>query len=134
MLLYSAFPTEYSCIEFLEAIRWQSKPICPYCEHRFTTAVPSENRHRCNYCHTSFSVTVATVFHKTRMPLRKWFLAAHLTNSVTRVRVRELAQLLKINKNTAARILAAIYGANQSDRQWLFLIREEINGTDPSKQ
>jgi len=41
------------------------------------TPMPKEKKRRyhCNNCNTSFSVTVGTIFHRTHLPIQKWFLA-----------------------------------------------------------
>jgi hypothetical protein len=64
--------------------------------------MPSENRHHCNGCNTTFSVTVETIFHHTHLPLQKWFLALSLVlNAKKGISSRQLARDLEVNKNTA---------------------------------
>lgn len=100
--IYRKFPTDQDCLDYLEKIRWKEKPICPYCQSRNQTGLPKENRYHCNNCNTSFSVTVRTIFHKTKMPLQKWFLAICLVlNAKKGISARQLARDLKINKDTA---------------------------------
>jgi len=101
--VYERFPTELDCVRHLEEIRWKNNPICPYCsESKRITALPNEGRHHCNTCNTTFSVTVRTVFHRTRLPLQKWFLAVVLILDSRRgVSARQLATSLNVNKNTA---------------------------------
>ena len=54
---------------------------------------------------TSFSVTVGTIFHRTRLPIQKWFLAISLIlNAKKGVSSRQLSRDLKVNKDTAWRI------------------------------
>jgi len=103
------FPNKSDCILFLETLRWQGKPICPYCKMRFSTPLPTENRHHCNPCNSAFSVTVGTIFHKTRLPLQTWFCAIYLiAHAPGQLPIRHLAQQIQINKNTAARITMQI--------------------------
>jgi hypothetical protein len=48
---------------------------------------------------------VGTIFHKTRLPLQKWFLALMLIlNTKKDIAARQLARDLKVNKDTAWRI------------------------------
>jgi transposase-like protein len=76
--------------------------MCPYCKSDRTSTMPKERRHRCNNCNTAFSVTVGTVFHRTHLPLRKWFAAVSLIlDAREQITVRRLAEVLSINKNTA---------------------------------
>lgn len=100
--IYKKFPTEADCISHIERVRWNGKPVCPYCKSTRTTPMPSESRHHCNSCNTTFSVTVDTIFHHTHLPLQKWFLAVSLVlNAKKGISARQLARDLEVNKNTA---------------------------------
>ena len=123
----SMFSTQMDCIKYLERVRWQGKPICPYCKGKKSTPTKNENRHHCNNCGVAFSVTVKTVFHDTRLPLHKWFLAISLIlNSRNAISSRQLAKYLKINRNTAWRLTNKIYDAmiKTDERQLLLGIVE----------
>jgi transposase-like protein len=116
--VYKQFPTEDDCLAYLEKVRWQGTPICPYCQSDKTTAVPAEKRHHCNNCNTSFSVTVGTIFHHTHLPLQKWFLAVCLMlNAKKGIASRQLTRDLGVNKNTgwylAMRIRKAMLESDQ---------------------
>jgi transposase-like protein len=103
--IYQIFPKEKDCITHLEKTRWNDKPKCPYCQSGNVTPVPKEERHHCNNCNTSFSVTVGTIFHHTHLPLQKWFLAVCLTlNAKKGVAARQMARHLHVNKDTAWRM------------------------------
>ena len=107
--IYKQFPQEVDCITYLEQARWQSKPVCPYCNSANTTSVPKEQRHHCNNCNTTFSVTVNTIFHCTHLPLQKWLLAVSLVlNAKKGIAARQLARDLEVNKNTAWRMAMKI--------------------------
>ena len=100
--IYKTFPTQNECIKYLEKLRWKNKPICPYCNSDNSTPRPKEKRHNCNNCNTSYSVTVRTIFHKTKLDLQKWFLAIALILTAKKgISARQLARDLGVNKNTA---------------------------------
>ncbi|HUJ17227.1 MAG TPA: IS1595 family transposase [Nitrospirota bacterium] len=100
--VYRKFPTPESCLKHLEKARWNSTPVCPYCASTRTTAMPKELRHHCNNCKTSFSVTVGTIFQKTKVDLQKWFLAISIIlNAKKGLSSRQLARDLEVNRNTA---------------------------------
>jgi len=110
--IFETFPTQESCIEHLEKVRWSGKPSCPYCRSQNTTPMVNEKRHHCNNCNTSFSVTVRTIFHHTHLPLQKWFLAVSLIlNAKKGISSRQLARDLGVHRNTAWRISMQIRNA-----------------------
>jgi len=100
--IYKQFPDHASCIKHLEKVRWNNIAECPYCNSTNTTPVPKELRYHCNNCNTSFSVTVGTVFHKTKLDLQKWFLAVSLVlNAKKGISARQLARDINVTKDTA---------------------------------
>lgn len=110
--IYETFPTEKDCLSYLEQIRWNNKPTCPYCKSPNSTPLSKENRHHCNNCNTSYKVTVGTIFHHTHLPLQKWFLAITIIlNAKKGISARQLSRDLQINKDTAWRISMKIRDA-----------------------
>lgn len=120
--IFEKFPTQESCVLYLESKRWGDQPICPYCKSKKT--VPLGKRHRCYTCTTSFSVTVGTIFHKTKIPLQKWFLAISLIlNAKKSLSAFELSRDLEVNRNTAWRIAMQIRKAMHEREQGQMLMR-----------
>jgi len=100
--VYRQFPTEKSCIKHLETVKWKGIPSCPYCKSTKSTPMPKEERYHCNTCNTTYSVTVGTIFHNTKLDLQKWFLGvALMLNAKKGLSARQLARDLEVNKNTA---------------------------------
>lgn len=71
--------------EHLESIHWPRGPICPHCgnsdQTRITKLEGKSTRpgvHKCKECRKPFTVTVGTVFERSKIPLNKWVLATHL--------------------------------------------------------
>ena len=103
--IYKLFPTKTTCVSHLEKVRWNDRPVCPYCGSKRHTPRPAEHRYHCNACHMSYSVTVGTIFHRTQLDLQKWYFAVSLIlNAKKAISVRRLSQRLHVNKNTAWRI------------------------------
>jgi transposase-like protein len=101
--VFKQFPTQESCVKYLEKVRWGGEIRCPYCTS--TNTAKADHRHRCYTCKTSFSVTVGTIFHRTHLPLQKWFLAIVLMlNAKKGISALQLSRDLKVNKNTAWRM------------------------------
>ena len=117
--VFEQFSTQQSCIKHLEQARWGDKPTCPYCAS--VNVAPHLKRHRCYACKTSFSVTVGTIFHRTHLPIQKWFLAISLIlNAKKGLSALQLSRDLKVNKNTAWRIAMQIRKAmTQADQRGL---------------
>ena len=100
--IYRQFPTQDACISHLEKVRWEGVPVCPYCKSKKTTPAKNERRHHCNKCNTTFSVTVGTIFHKTKIDFQKWFVAISLVlNDKKGLSARQLARDIDVNKDTA---------------------------------
>ncbi len=118
MEVFRRFPTQDACFDYIEQVRWEGEPYCPYCGSTHATAFSKERRHHCNTCNTSFSVTVGTIFHKTRLPLQKWFLALSLIlNAKKGISARQIARDLEVNKDTAWRISMKIREAMAQRQQ-----------------
>ena len=69
--------SEADCIEALARLRWPQGYVCARCGERRNYQLKTRPRvFECAGCGHQESVTAGTVFHRTRTPLRKWFLAA----------------------------------------------------------
>lgn len=107
--IFKKFPDKASCIKHLETVRWNNKPKCPYCGSPNYSDMKGEYRYHCNNCNTSFSVTVGTIFHNTKLPLQKWFLAVSLViNAKKGIAARQLGRDIDVTKDTAWRMLMQI--------------------------
>jgi transposase-like protein len=68
---------------YLEALRWPDGAICPHCgvigdHYALQGAAHRPGLMKCKDCRKQFSVTVGTVFERSKIPLNKWLLAVHL--------------------------------------------------------
>jgi len=114
--------SDHEYLKRLEKIRWNNCPECPYCHSKRYSTFKNSRRYRCNTCNTSFSATVGTVFHHTRLPLGIWVLGVNLIlNSKSDISSREMAEALKVNKNTGLLLLQKIRRAffDQEQRKLL---------------
>ncbi len=71
------FGSDRQCAEHLARQRWQEGFTCPVCEHAGSSYVATRRLHQCTGCRRQTSLTAGTIFHKTRVPLRKWFWALY---------------------------------------------------------
>ena len=101
----SLFNNDEVCLEYLCNLRWHKKPECPYCRSKNTSKKRERSRRprlQCHSCHKSFSPTVNTIMHGTRIPLPKWFLAVSLiAESKKGISSRCLARRLDLPVKTA---------------------------------
>ena len=108
------FPDQESCIDHLERIRWQNKPVCPHCgsvsiKRKKEDGVGRIGRWHCKDCKASFKVTHGTVFHGTQIPLQKWFMAIALTlNAKKGISSYQLERDLNLNQRSAWFLLTRI--------------------------
>ncbi len=96
------FATQESCIAHLELIRWPDGLVCTHCGSRHIHNRKNSNRYLCRSCNSSFSVTVGTIMHASKLPLPKWFAAIFLiVNAKKGISSLQLARDIDVNKNTA---------------------------------
>lgn len=69
------FRNENSCWEHLAKLRWPEVRRCPGCQGERWGLVKTRRLYECRKCWKQVSVTAGTIFHKSRVPLRKWFWA-----------------------------------------------------------
>jgi transposase-like protein len=97
--------------EALEAARWPNGPYCPHCgnadEDLIAKVEGKKKSHRpglyyCNECKGTFTVTVGTVFERSKVPLTKWWLATHLMASSKKgISAHQLHRMLGVTYKTA---------------------------------
>ncbi|MCY0146327.1 IS1595 family transposase [Hoeflea sp. G2-23] len=95
--------------EHLEAIQWPDGAICPHCgncdQTRITKLEGKSTRpgvYKCNDCRKPFSVTVGTVFERSKIGLHKWILATHLMASSKKgMSAHQLHRMLGVTYKTA---------------------------------
>jgi transposase-like protein len=101
------FADEAKAREHLEAIRWPNGPICPHCGVVDQATGLKGKAHRpgvyqCNACREQFTVTVGTVFERSKVPLNKWLLASFLMSSSKKgISAHQIGRSLGVTYKTA---------------------------------
>jgi len=101
------FHDEDAAREYLEAIRWPDGPVCPHCGSMERNSRLQGKSHRpglmfCGDCRKQFSVTIGTVFERSKVPLYKWVLASHLLCSSKKgMSSHQLHRMLGVTYKTA---------------------------------
>ena len=91
--------------ERLESLRWPDGPICPHCGS--VKAWPIKTRdglYKCAeyQCRKQFTVTVGTVFERSKVPLNKWLMAVYLMCSSKKgISSHQLHRTLGVTYKTA---------------------------------
>ncbi len=74
--------------QFMEAERWPNGPYCPHCGNsdrdKITGLKGKAHRpglYQCAECREQFTVTVGTVYERSKVPLNKWLLAIYLMSA-----------------------------------------------------
>ena len=91
----------------LESINWPEGPYCPHCGecenvHRLQGKSHRAGLIQCNSCLKNFTVTVGTVFERSKVPLNKWLLANHLLCASKKgMSAAQIARMLGVTYKTA---------------------------------
>src|SRR3984885_7755713 len=99
------FHYEAAAIERLEAIVWPAGPVCPHCGGIDRITPVNGGRiglRRCGDCKKQFTCKVGTVFEDSKVPVHKWFQAAHLLASSKKgISSHQLHRTLGVTYKTA---------------------------------
>lgn len=106
-LIDPIYTNEAKARAHLEALRWPDGPVCPHCgvignAVRLAGESTRPGLFKCRDCRQPFSVTVGTVFERSKIPLHKWLLAAHLMASSKKgFSAHQLHRAIKVTYKTA---------------------------------
>ena len=96
------YGTDDQCHAALVAMRWPGGFECPHCKGRKHSYSAARRIFQCSACRVQTSARAGTMFHKSRTPLVKWFLAIHLlTSAKNDIAALELARQLGVKWYTA---------------------------------
>ena len=92
--------------EYLEDLRWAGNPACPHCSSEGAWPIGGGRKglYKCKeyQCRKQFTVTVGTVFEKSRVPLNKWLMAVYLMCSSKKgISSKQLERTLGVTYKTA---------------------------------
>lgn len=101
------FRDETKAREWLEAELWPNGPVCPHCGVVDEATHMHGKSHRpglyqCNACCEPFTVTVGTLYERSKVPLHKRLLATHLMMASNKgMSALQIGRMLGISKKTA---------------------------------
>ena len=81
----AAFTDDNTAREAIEALMWPNGPVCPHCGNVEAAKIGKvqgksarAGLYYCGACKSQFTVTIGTIFERSKVPLSKWWLAIHL--------------------------------------------------------
>lgn len=91
----------------LESIRWPDGPYCPHCgECENVKELKGKSHrpglHKCYSCKKNFTVTVKSIFERSKIPLNKWIAAVHLMAASKKgISAHQIHRMLGVTYKTA---------------------------------
>ncbi|OHX66199.1 hypothetical protein NH26_07465 [Flammeovirga pacifica] len=117
------FPTDESCYEYLEEIKWKNGFSCRKCEHTDFAVGTGNNARRCKSCNYNESVTTGTLFHRLHFPIKKAFYMVFIVFSKKGdISSTKLSETLDMRQNTCWKFSKKINEA--------MLRKSEVLGSD----
>lgn len=102
-----AFPDDEACAKHLAGQRWPEGFICPRCGNKSAWFLSERKLYDCRKCRFQVSITAGAIFHKTRVPLLKWYwLIYHMAMAKVGVSVFEMQRILGIGQYRTAWLMA----------------------------
>ncbi|HZT16177.1 MAG TPA: IS1595 family transposase [Gaiellaceae bacterium] len=100
--LFQQFGSEDKCHAYLEELRWPEGVECPRCGSKKISRIKDRRQFDCDGCRYQFSVRVGTLFHDSKLPLAKWFLAVYVMGESKKgVSANQLKRMLGVSYKTA---------------------------------
>jgi transposase-like protein len=102
-----AFTDDDVAREAMEALMWPNGPICPHCGCTAKIGKVEGKSARpglyyCGDCKKQFTVTVGTIFERSKVPLSKWWFAIHLLAASKKgMSSNQLSRMLGVTVQTA---------------------------------
>jgi transposase-like protein len=102
-----AFTDENAAREAMEAVLWPFGAQCPRCQTtdrigKVSGASVRPGLYYCGDCKRQFTVTVGTIFERSKVPLSKWWLAVHLLASSKKgMSAHQMHRMLGVTYQTA---------------------------------
>lgn len=102
------FKNEATARQWLESIRWPKGPVCPHCgsvsedHYKLEGEAHRDGLYKCKDCREQFTVTVGTVFERSKIKLHVWVQAMHLMCSSKKgISSKQLERTLGVTYQTA---------------------------------
>lgn len=119
--LLERFPDDEACRQHLIRIRWPNGVTCPRCTCAAVSPLPKRKQWTCLGCRFRFSATAGTIFHKSHIRMRKWFMAIFIVlNAKKGISSLQLKRELKISQECCWHLVHRIREAMREGNRPLF--------------
>lgn len=103
------YSSEEKCLELLEQIRWNGKPVCVHCDSEKVYRLKGGKLFKCGQCRERFSARQGTIFEESKLPLSKWFYAIYVfINHKKGISSHQLGRDINVTQKTAWFLLGRI--------------------------
>jgi transposase-like protein len=116
------FKTPATAREYLELLRWPNGPVCPHCgsvdkgHYELSGKAHRPGLWKCRDCRSQFTVTVGTVFERSKIALNVWLQAVYLLCASKKgMSAHQLHRILGVQYKTAWFMAHRIREAMKSD-------------------
>src|SRR4051812_42028738 len=100
--LIERFGSEDKSHAYLEGLPWPNGVRCPRCDSDKISRIVKRRQFDCDGCRYQFSVRVGTLFHDSKLPLWKWFLAVYMMGESRKgISANQLKRMLGVSYKTA---------------------------------
>ena len=90
---------------YLESVRWPNGAVCPHCgavDRQHTIQGGRAGLYECGHCRDQYTVTVGTVFERSKISLDKWLLASSLMAASKKgISSKQIERMLGVTYKTA---------------------------------
>jgi transposase-like protein len=124
------FSNEEACMQYLEGFKWENGVVSPFDATSKVYKLKRKHMYRCKNTGKNFNVKTGSIFHDTRIPLQKWFMAIWLSaNHKKGISSCQLARDMGVTQKTAWRMLYKIRTLYQFENQHILDGEVELDET-----
>lgn len=129
------FPTNDSCLEYLDKIKWETGFQCLKCGYTKYCKAARPFERQCNRCHNTVSVTSGTLFQGLKFPIKKaFYIIYYVSTSKKGIASTELSRKLELRQKTAWFFKQKVMKAMESSNNYLLEGSVEVDETVVGQQ
>lgn len=122
------YPSDMSCLKFLEKMKWGNDFKCKKCQHRSYSKRAKLLSRKCSSCGYIESALTNTIYSGVRFDLNKAFYITYVTTQDPKITIEQLMNELSITRNTAWKFKQKVstqLSSKKNVQNWYDLILNE---------